>query len=172
MIVIRAARPEDASVLVEAEREAAAEPGLLTARPHELRVEHLERRIVELVEHPRGRYIVATHDTDIVGHAFLDPRRLQATGHVVTLSVVVHTKWRGRGVGTRMMEDLTAWARRTHGIDKIELRVRAGNEPAIDLYQRFGFVEEGRLKGRIKISSGRYLDDVAMALWTGDRRGL
>jgi RimJ/RimL family protein N-acetyltransferase len=168
MIAIRVARPEDADLLVAAEREAAAEPGLLTSRPHELRREAFERKIVELGEHPRGRYIVATNGELIVGHALLEPRRLQATAHIVMLAVVVHAKWRGRGVGTRMMEDLTAWARRTDGIDKIELRVRAGNEAAIDLYRRFGFVEEGRLKGRIKIAPGSYIDDVAMALWTGD----
>lgn len=169
MIVIRAALPVDAGVLVAAEREAAAEPGLLAARPHELRKEQVERKIVELLEHPYGRFIVATHGSDIVGHASLVPHRLQAMAHVVRLAVVVHSEWRGRGVGTRMMEDLTAWARRTNGIDKIELRVRAGNTPAIDLYRRFGFVQEGRLQDRIKLAPGRYMDDIAMALWTGDQ---
>ncbi len=46
---------------------------------------------------------------------------------------------------------------------KIELLVRATNFGAIRLYERLGFAEEGRFRDRVRLPSGDFIDDVAMA---------
>jgi len=61
------------------------------------------------------------------------------------------------------MKDLMNWAVRTPRVGKIELLVRASKEPAIRLYTKLGFVEEGRFKNRISLPDGKYVDDIAMA---------
>lgn len=60
---------------------------------------------------------------------------------------------------TRAME----WAKNTHVVKRIELFVYARNGAAIHLYKKFGFVEEGRLRGAI-YQHGEYIDDLIMAL--------
>ena len=56
----------------------------------------------------------------------------------------------------------TIEAAAARGISRIELLVRADNEPAIALYQRFGFELEGRLR-KYLIVDGAVHDVLAMA---------
>ena len=49
------------------------------------------------------------------------------------------------GVGSRMLAYLIEWARHTDAIRKINLRVRVDNLPAIHLYEKYGFVQVGRV---------------------------
>jgi len=79
-LLIREARPDDAPVLLAAEKETARTPGLLVSRPHELTLQAFEQKIAELAQ--RGRYIVAEEDGRIAGHALLDPMPLEAISHV------------------------------------------------------------------------------------------
>ena len=55
------------------------------------------------------------------------------------------------------------WAKQTPRVRKIELLVRATNEKAVRLYSKFGFLEEGRFKDRVRLSDGDFVDDLAMA---------
>lgn len=162
MPTIRPARPEDAAALAAAEAETARTPGLLVSRPHELRAEAFERMIRDLAASGRGRYAVAEEDGRPVGHAFVEPMGLEAVAHVVRLTICVHPGCRGRGIGRALMEDLMAWARRAPGVEKVELLVRATNAPAIALYRKLGFEEEGRLRRRVRLPDGTCIDDVAM----------
>ena len=61
------------------------------------------------------------------------------------------------------MSALADWVRRTPRVQKVELIVRSTNEKARRLYEKFGFVEEGRFRGRIRLPDGTFIDDVAMA---------
>ena len=58
--------------------------------------------------------------------------------------MMVAPDWRGRGVGSALMEAAIAWCRRS-GVEKIELSVYPDNAAARALYAKFGFREEGRL---------------------------
>jgi ribosomal protein S18 acetylase RimI-like enzyme len=147
--------------LAHAEAQTARSPGLLVQRPGEIPTKAFLMKIVKLKK--RGRYIVAEEDGKILGHAFLDPMGLTANRHVFHLNIVVHPGSQGRGIGTALMTDLLWWARKSTQVGKIELLVRATNARAIALYRRFGFVREGRLVGRVRLASGRLLDEVAMA---------
>ena len=51
--------------------------------------------------------------------------------------MAVRPEWRGRGVGTRLLEGLLRRADRTH--ERVSLSVSLLN-PAMRLYRRFGFV--------------------------------
>ncbi len=161
MIRIRLARVDDAETLCAAEVETAKTPGKLVSRPHELKVESFASKIAELQS--RGRYIVAEENGRPVGHAVLEPMGLERVAHVHRLTIVVHPGHLRRGVGTVLMKDLVDWAAGNPAVGKIELLVRAVNPGAIELYKKFGFVEEGRLKNRIRLEDATYIDDVAMA---------
>ena len=66
------------------------------------------------------------------------------------------------------MKELMDWAKQTPSLRKIELLVRASNERAIRLYSKFGFLEEGRFKDRIRLPDSSFRDDLAMA-WFPER---
>jgi putative acetyltransferase len=130
--------------------------------------EDFRDRIVRLANDPRGKFIVALAGEEIVGQALLDPLSLAVTSHVVVLTIAIHEGHQGRGLGKLLLTHLIEWAKSNPAIERIELRVRSANKSAIGLYEKMGFVEEGRMVKRIKIAPGRYLDDIVMALWVGD----
>jgi putative acetyltransferase len=66
-----------------------------------------------------------------------------------------------------LMAEAFRWGRSV-GVEKIMLSVYPHNDAAITLYRRFGFVEEGRLVGHSRKSSG-YEDEILMSAWIGDR---
>lgn len=95
--------------------------------------------------------------------ARLGPRQF---AHVLSdLTVVVHPSAQGCGVGTALFEAFLEAARQLEPrIERIELLARSGNEGALRLYERLGFIREGRLTGRVRLSDGRVEDDIFMAL--------
>jgi ribosomal protein S18 acetylase RimI-like enzyme len=61
---------------------------------------------------------------------------------VELISMWVAPKARGRGVGAALIHAVVDWARHQH-VAQVVLDVREGNEPAIRLYEREGFVDVG-----------------------------
>ncbi|USZ69556.1 ribosomal protein S18-alanine N-acetyltransferase [Halorussus salilacus] len=74
----------------------------------------------------------------VVGYVVADlvPNHGQPLGHVK--DIAVHPECRGRGVGRTLLDSaLTALEGR--GARSVKLEVRAGNDPALALYEEFGF---------------------------------
>ncbi len=163
-IIIRKAKVEDAHAILIAQQKIAETPGYFCSQPSEMSEENVVKTIRQLSELEKGFYLVAEHDGKIVGHAFLETLNLKSICHVAELSIGVHHGWQERGVGTALMQQLIDWAKQSRTIEKIELNVRASNSRAIALYKKLGFIEEGRLKNRVKIDDSHYIDDILMAL--------
>ncbi len=160
-MIIRVAQIEDAPILMKAEQETAKLPGFLVSHPHELTIESFAAKINELAV--LGRYIVAEDNQRIIGHALLDPMRLEAIAHVFRLTIVVHPGFHNRGVGETLMRDLMNWAKQASHLQKIELLVRTTSERAVRLYSKLGFIEEGRFRKRVHLVNRGFVDDLAMA---------
>jgi RimJ/RimL family protein N-acetyltransferase len=71
--------------------------------------------------------------------------------------------WRDQGVGSKLMARAVEWAKGTGVVSRVELLVFTRNEMAIHLYQKFGFLVEGRQRRAI-FRNGEYLDNLLMAL--------
>ncbi|MEU6725237.1 ribosomal protein S18-alanine N-acetyltransferase [Nonomuraea wenchangensis] len=101
----------------------------------------------ELDDMPRTRhYVVALDDDEIVAYAGLAAAADQAD--VQTIAVL--DKHQGRGIGSALLTELLAEARR-RGAREIFLEVRADNPRAQAVYRRFEFEEIGTRR--------RYYDD-------------
>jgi putative acetyltransferase len=61
---------------------------------------------------------------------------------VADLGLMVDAGYRRRGIGRALLEEAVQWARES-GVQKLELHVFPWNEPAIRLYEQFGFRREG-----------------------------
>jgi len=57
---------------------------------------------------------------------------------------VLHSYW-NLGIGSHMLAYPINWAKHTGTILKINLRLRIDNFPVIHLYEKYGFVQEGRV---------------------------
>jgi RimJ/RimL family protein N-acetyltransferase len=162
MIRIRKARPPDARAVVKLEKEVSAVPGLLVTQPDEVNYAET-KRFIEQAARGIGCFFVAEEQRAIVGFAFLRPMSVRAAAHIYRLTIVLALTHAGHGLGTRLMRALIAWARKSPQVRKIELLVRASNRVARKLYRNFGFQVEGRLRQRVRLPNGSFVDDVSMA---------
>jgi len=156
---IRKAELRDAASIARAEQEIAREPGFFCSQPSELS----ENNVKNTIECSHSVYLVAECNGCIAAHAFLEILPLHSLKHIAQLNIAVHKGFQNRGIGTQLMEKIIEWAKESEFIEKIELNVRASNVQAIALYKKMGFLEEGRLKRRVKTEIG-YIDDILMAL--------
>ena len=133
----------------------------------------------ETVEHGVGEYrrrfradpkrevhLLAFDGERLVGYVTVQREQHPVTRHVGSLAIAVAAPDRGRGIGRRLMEEAISWSRAV-GIEKLVLSVYPHNEAAIALYERFGFIEEGKLARHSRKSYG-YVDEILMAAWIGD----
>ena len=82
--------------------------------------------------------------------------------HAGAIGMGVHDDWQGRGVGTALMRAGVEMADKWLNLTRLELEVYTDNEPAIHLYEKFGFEREGTLR-RHAFRDGRYVDAYFMA---------
>jgi ribosomal protein S18 acetylase RimI-like enzyme len=75
-------------------------------------------------------------------------------------------EYRGRKIGMRLISETIADAF-SKGITRVDLEVFASNTTALALYQKVGFIEEGR-KRRARFLDGKYDDNIVMALFAPD----
>ena len=83
--------------------------------------------------------------------------------HVAGIALSVRRDFWHLGVGSIAMRAMIDFAKSTGALRTLSLEVREGNERAIALYRRFGFVEVGRHKARINVR-GMYYDEILMDL--------
>jgi len=77
--------------------------------------------------------------------------------------MLVDRDWRGRGVGSALVQAAIGWAR-DQGLHKLCLEVFAHNAAAIALYRKSGFVEEGRRIRHYRRANGELWDSIVMGL--------
>lgn len=123
--LIRPLRAEDVPTLARLEREIFSMPWS-------------ERAFAELLERAYSLYLTAEWEGEPVGCAGLTV--LGNEGDIE--KVMVREDLRGQGIADSMLRELLAFGARL-GITEFTLEVRAGNTPAIRLYEKFGFVSEG-----------------------------
>ena len=81
----------------------------------------------------------------------------------VDLGMGVVEGWRGRGVGSQLLDAAIAWAKE-HAAHKIQLEVWPHNTGAQRLYEKSGFVAEGRLRRHWRRANGQLWDSIPMGL--------
>ncbi len=108
--------------------------------------------------------LVAVSGDEVVGFAevltqFDNPR----ARHAAVLNLIAtHADMQSRGVATGLLAAVIDLADSHWGLRRLSLLVWADNEPAIRLYERFGFEREGVQRDFVR-SGTRFLDAVAMA---------
>jgi RimJ/RimL family protein N-acetyltransferase len=110
-------------------------------------------------ERGAGESIVAVADGQIIGMLPLEVSR----HGFAELGMLVDRGWRGRGVGSALVQAAIGWAR-SRGLHKLCLEVFAHNTAAIALYRGCGFVEEGRRARHYRRADGELWESLVMGL--------
>jgi RimJ/RimL family protein N-acetyltransferase len=162
MIVVRRAGPEDAVQLVALAERIGVEPGQWLLTVEGWRSVADERRYLEAVaSDPDAAVYVADDDGDLVGRLSLARDLHPASHHVADLGLMVAASHRRMGIGKALLEQAEVWARFAD-VTKLELHVFPWNEPAIALYEGFGFEREGLRKAHY-VRAGEAVDAILMA---------
>jgi RimJ/RimL family protein N-acetyltransferase len=161
---IRKAQPGDAEALTRLANEVSAEPeAWLISADGEWRSAADERRYLKALRRfPDAAVFVAeAEDGSVVARLSMARDQHPASSHVADLGLMVAVDHRRRGIGHALLETAVKWAE-ANGVRKLELHVFPWNEPAIQLYEKFGFEREGYRKGHYH-RAGEDVDAVLMA---------
>jgi len=164
---VREARREDAAAALRYAKAFFDEPELpVTYSPGEFSLSlEEEEQFIQSHDGPNALLLFALSEdnVNVVGSLGFQAGKQARTRHAGIFGVGVAREWRGVGVGSALIERLLAWAEEHPEIKRIGLDVFANNSGAYTLYQRFGFQEEGRRPGAIRMGARR-LDAIQMGL--------
>ena len=162
-IVIRPARLFDAQGMVDYMAALIAErldtisvrtcPSLEDEREWILRTEISERMLI----------LLALHGDEIIGMLDLSAGDRPDNRHTGRFGMSIAKRWRGRGVGRKLLSAAIVAAREWPGFCRIELECVAWNAAGIRLYEGLGFVIEARKTKAVNLR-GRPEDMLLMAL--------
>jgi L-phenylalanine/L-methionine N-acetyltransferase len=161
---VRRAEPRDAEAIIRLANEVSGEPeAWLISLPGDWRSAADERRYLKLLRRyaDAAVFVAETDEGDVVGRLSVARDPHPASKHVADLGLMVAAPWRGRGIGGALLQAAVDWCRAS-GIRKLELHVFPWNEPAIRLYEEFGFEREGYRKAHYR-RAGEDVDAVLMA---------
>jgi RimJ/RimL family protein N-acetyltransferase len=170
MVAIRCAIPLDAGSIIEFVKTVLDNADWSATQAHEAD-EDIEKEAEWIEDHrdsPGKLILLAESGGKIVGMLHFANGARERNRHSGAFGMSVRSDWRRRGVGEALIQALLDWARANPLIEKVSLVVFSTNDPAIRLYHRMGFIEEGRQTGEYQLSDNRYVDGILMYQFTGE----
>lgn len=128
----------------------------------DMSVEQEREFIRERLKQSNSTIIVVEFDGRIIACAGVNGQKFKKFAHYGELGMCVLREFWRLGIGGRIVDYLLGWAQE-QGLRKLTLRVFEHNAPAVALYRKAGFIEEGLLKGDVRRADGTYGDTIIMA---------
>lgn len=158
--VVRQARQADLSGLVGAIRQVASEGTYIEAESVADVLDH-ERVLLRHNDVESRIFFVATVDDEVVGWVHLHLPETGKLAHTAELTVGVVNGYRGRGIGSQLLQRGVQWAG-THGYEKLYNSAPSTNKRAIAFLEEHGWTVEAVREDHYHID-GQYVDEVMMA---------
>jgi RimJ/RimL family protein N-acetyltransferase len=160
---IRRAVPDDAGPVLEYLRGVGGETPNLTFGAEGPGLKESEERdyLARVAESDNSLAILALVGDTIVGGLTFDGGHRPRLRHAGEFGISVAQAYAGLGIGRAMIEYMLEWAERSGVVRKINLKVRVDNAGAIRLYERMGWVHEGRTT-RDTLIDGQFNDCLLM----------
>lgn len=160
--MIRHIKPSDAEALANLITQVENEAEYMLFEPGERQTtpEAQRKRIEAIEKEDNSTIIVAENDSQLVGFLMAIGGTARRNKHSAYLVVGIARGHRGQGIGTKLFEELEAWAGE-HSIHRLELTTVIKNEAGVALYKKAGFGIEGTKKHSLLIN-GEFVDEYYM----------
>lgn len=122
-------------------------------------IEDTLRSIVKMF--PQKASLTAIQGKEPVGMGIIYPHATKKLAHQTLFTLIVAPEHRGKKIGSYLLVQLMHLAKNYFGLSDLYLEVYQGN-PAIRLYERFGFQKIAVRHHFLKEPSGEYLDQWVM----------
>ncbi len=121
---------------------------LHTTATFDTEVKDQAERTVWFEEHV-GCHVIYVYEEmgHVAGYASLSRYRdRKAFDSAVEISVYIHKDYRGRGIGSSLMQEILTYARDCAQIETVISLITSENETSIRLHERFGFSYCGQIR--------------------------
>ncbi|EGT3600711.1 GNAT family N-acetyltransferase [Clostridium perfringens] len=116
----------------------------------------------KIINRGKNQYwYIAEENGKVIGLGILMNHGNLRKKHVGVITLMVNSDYQNKGVGSLLMDKLINLSESLN-IIRLELCVFRDNYKAINLYNKFGFKEEG-IKVKSALKNGEYIDEVMMA---------
>ena len=78
--------------------------------------------------------------------------------HIGDLFIVIGKRYWNNGLGSLLIEEAIEWAQASGILRRLQLTVQTRNQAAVHLYQKHGFIIEGRQERGAYIEEGKFID--------------
>jgi len=115
--------------------------------------------------------LLALLNDEIAGLVNITADQRKRVRHIGDLFIVIGKKYWNNGLGSLLIEEAIEWAQASGILRRLQLTVQTRNQAAVHLYQKYGFVIEGRQERGAYIEEGKFIDVYLMGklknYWNG-----
>ncbi len=160
---IRAATNEDQQAILEIYNEAVQN----TTATFDTEPRSLQNQVEWFRRHKKNHPVLVVEENDkVIGWSSMSPWSDRcAYDTTVEVSVYVHRDFRGRGIGSQLLEKITEEGRRANNHTVLS-RISEGNDISIHLHEKLGYRHIGVMK-EVGFKFGKFLDVTLMQLIYG-----
>lgn len=158
---IELAQPQDLARLAVHFAEVADEPLFVLTSEFPRTLEQTEKFLGQVLASSYVGLVLAKQENKVVGHCLIRSTDHPALKHVAKISMAVSADARRQGVGEQLLRAAEKWAQQRR-LRKIVLDVLANNRPALRLYEKLSYREEGARKDQVLID-GQFHDELLLA---------
>jgi ribosomal-protein-alanine N-acetyltransferase len=116
------------------------------------RVEETHDRVLMGIENELEPAHKRSGPLDVFKRVFSGSARV---GHVISIAVL--QEYRRRGIGSALMSEALKIFEKKYDVDSVYLEVRVSNQPAINMYEKFGFVKARIIRGYYRDGEDAYV---------------
>ncbi|WP_404323412.1 GNAT family N-acetyltransferase [Cytobacillus firmus] len=162
-MIIRHITPADAQSLADLITQVENESDYMLFEPGERQTsaEAQLKRIEAIQKVDHSTIIIAEQNNRLIGFIMAVGGAAKRNRHSAYLVAGILREHRGRGIGTKLFEELDCWASK-HEIHRLELTVVIHNQAGVTLYKKAGFQIEGTKKHSLMIN-GEFVDEYYMS---------
>lgn len=162
-MIIREIRTGDAKDFLELIKkvESHADFMLMEGGERQTTPEQQKKQLERFEKQDNSTVFVAEDKDKLVGYIIAIGGTVKRTQHTVGLVIGILSEYRGKGIGSKLFNNITNWAEK-HNLSRLELTVVKDNLAGVKLYKKHGFEIEGTKKKSLIINDIAY-DEYYMA---------
>ena len=159
-LLIREAEPKDAAELVAFLNRVSLETDFtsLDGEGILLTSEEMEVFLNKQASSDNQITLLAFLNDKIAGIVNITADQRKRVRHIGDLFIVIGKRYWNNGLGSLLLEEVIEWAQASGILRRLQLTVQTRNQAAVHLYQKHGFVIEGRQERGAYIEEGDFID--------------